>query len=183
MQLKQQLDQAAASGQHEVCLTYITTRGPWYHVSWKGIAEKSGGIATNIGIHFFDLLLWLFGPASSLQVHYVDDHRMAGFIDLHRARVRWFLSVDYSDLPFPVTPGQRATFRSITVDGQEIEFSEGFTDLHTRVYEEVLAGRGFGILDARQSIDLTYQIRSAEPVSPGDLAHPYLKGGWEKNGV
>lgn len=174
LKLKQSLQQAMSNGQHDVVMTYITSRGGWYHVSWKGQGEKSGGVATNIGIHFFDLLLWLFGPAGDIKVHYADDQRMAGFIELEHARVRWFLSVDAQDLPFSAKPGGKATFRSITVDGQEIEFSEGFTDLHTRVYEETLAGRGFGLADAFPSIALTHRIRNAPISSKDDLAHPMV---------
>jgi UDP-N-acetyl-2-amino-2-deoxyglucuronate dehydrogenase len=160
---------------HNVELTYITSRGPWYQVSWKGQVEKSGGVATNIGIHFFDLLMWLFGPVNGIKVYHADHERMSGFIELERARVRWFLSVDKNDLPEQAKSANKTTFRSITVDGKEIEFSEGFTDLHTKVYEETLAGRGFGINDARPSIELTYNIRTAE-ISPKDeLAHPLLK--------
>jgi UDP-N-acetyl-2-amino-2-deoxyglucuronate dehydrogenase len=159
----------------DVELTYITSRGPWYQVSWKGHADKSGGVATNIGIHFFDLLMWLFGSVNGIKVHHTDNERMSGFIELERARVRWFLSVDKNDLPDSVKAGGKTTHRSITVDGKEIEFSEGFTDLHTRVYEDTLAGRGFGIKDARPSVELTYKIRTAE-ISPVDeLAHPLLK--------
>jgi UDP-N-acetyl-2-amino-2-deoxyglucuronate dehydrogenase len=163
-----------AGGQHDVELTYITSRGPWYQVSWKGQQDKSGGVATNIGVHFFDLLLWLFGPVNGIKVHHSDASRMSGFIELEHARVRWFLSVDSNDLPFPAVVGGKTTHRSIIVDGMEIEFSEGFTDLHTRVYEETLAGRGFGIQDARPSIELTYAIRMAS-ISPRDgLIHPLL---------
>jgi UDP-N-acetyl-2-amino-2-deoxyglucuronate dehydrogenase len=172
IKLKQSLQEE--SGQHDVVLTYITSRGPWYHVSWKGQADKSGGVATNIGVHFFDLLLWLFGSIEGIKVYHSDSQRMSGFIELERARVRWFLSVDSQDLPITAKAGGKTTFRSITVDGKEIEFSEGFTDLHTRVYEETLAGRGFGIAEARSSIDLTYAIRTAL-VSPKDeCAHPLL---------
>lgn len=170
--LKQSL--AAEAGQHDVVLTYITSRGPWYHVSWKGQQDKSGGVATNIGVHFFDLLLWLFGPAANLKVYHSDDSCMSGFIELERARVRWFLSVDSRDLPPQAKAAGKTTYRSITVDGKEVEFSEGFTDLHTRVYEETLAGRGFGIAEARPSIELTYGIRTA-PISPKDeCSHPFL---------
>jgi len=172
--LRQNLLQARSGRPHEVVLTYITARGGWYHVSWKGQVEKSGGVATNIGIHLFDLLLWLFGPVGEIRLHHADPQRMAGFLELEHARVRWFLSVAADDLPFPVEPGKKSTFRSITVDGQEIEFSEGFTDLHTRVYEEMLAGRGFTIEDARPSIELTYRIRTAPLVARDDQAHPYL---------
>lgn len=160
--------------QHDVVMTYITARGPWYQISWKGQLEKSGGVATNIGIHFFDLLMWLFGSAGDCQVHYSDSERMAGYLELERARVRWFLSVNHNDLPFAAQPGQKSTFRSITVDGKEVEFSEGFTDLHTRIYEETLSRRGFGIEAARPSIRLTTRIRSTEPSMIDELAHPLL---------
>jgi UDP-N-acetyl-2-amino-2-deoxyglucuronate dehydrogenase len=160
---------------HDVELTYITSRGPWYQVSWKGDHEKSGGVATNIGIHFFDLLMWLFGSANGIKVYHADHERMSGFIELERARVRWFLSVDKNDLPEQAKASNKTTYRSIIVDGKEIEFSEGFADLHTKVYEETLAGRGFGIKEARPSVQLTHDIRQS-PISPIDtLAHPFLK--------
>src|SRR6266498_6102545 len=172
IKLKQSLQED--HGQHDVVLTYITSRGPWYHVSWKGQQDKSGGVATNIGIHLFDLLLWLFGQFTNLRVYYSDNSHMSGFIELEHARVRWFLSVDSQDLPFQVKAGGKTTYRSITVDGKEVEFSEGFTDLHTRVYEETLAGHGFGIAEARPSIELTHAIRTA-PISPKDeCIHPLL---------
>ena len=172
--LKATLD-GHAGGVHDVVLTYVTARGPWYDVSWKGDLERSGGVPTNIGIHFFDLLVWLFGDVESHEVHLKQPRRMAGTIALERARVRWFLSVDARDLPFVPEPGGRATFRSITVDGEEVEFSEGFTDLHTVVYREVLAGRGFGLDDVRPSIDLAHRMRTQEPVAPGPDAHPRLR--------
>lgn len=175
VKLKEQITQAGTHAMYDVVLSYITSRGNWYHVSWKGQADKSGGIATNIGIHFFDLLLWLFGPAVEVKCHLADEKRMAGFIQLEHARVRWFLSVDKDDLPQAVRQAGKTTFRSITVDGQEVEFSEGFTDLHTRVYERTLAGNGFGIDVARPSIALTHRIRHTESSFPGDLAHPFLK--------
>ncbi len=150
---------------YDVTLTYVTARGSWYDVSWKGSEEHSGGIVTNIGIHFFDLLIWLFGGVRGCAVQMREARRMRGTLDLERARVRWFLSADASDLPFTPEPGTKTTFRSITVDGREIEFSEGFTDLHTRVYQEMLAGRGFGIEDSRPSIELTHRIRQT-PVTP-----------------
>ena len=173
--LKERLDQEGPAARHEVALSYITSRGNWYHVSWKGQAEKSGGVATNIGIHFFDLLIWLFGPVQDVRVYHSDALRMSGWIELEKARVRWFLSVDQQDLPEATRQANKTTFRSITVDGGEVEFSEGFGDLHTRVYERTLAGNGFGIEDARPSIELTHRIRQAE-ISPRDaLAHPFLK--------
>ncbi len=162
-------------GQHEVELTYITSRGPWYQVSWKGQQDKSGGVATNIGVHLFDLLIWLFGPVNGIRVYHSDDSRMSGFIELERARVKWFLSVDKNDLPASAKAINKTTHRSIIVDGKEIEFSEGFTDLHTRVYEETLAGRGFGIVEARPSIELTHAIRTSEISPKDDSIHPFLK--------
>ncbi|MEP7309698.1 MAG: Gfo/Idh/MocA family oxidoreductase [Acidobacteriota bacterium] len=163
---------ADPSRRYDVSLTYITGRGGWYHVSWKGREDRSGGIVTNIGIHFFDLLLWLFGPIRSSEVHLREPQRAAGVLDLARADVRWFLSTERADLPFALQPGGKATFRAITVDGEDVEFSEGFADLHTRVYEEVLAGRGFGIADARPSVELTSQIRQAAVRPATARAHP-----------
>jgi UDP-N-acetyl-2-amino-2-deoxyglucuronate dehydrogenase len=172
--LRERLQQTRPDHKYEVCLTYVTARGGWYHVSWKGSGEKSGGLACNIGIHFFDLLIWLFGAVAGYRVYHVNPQRMAGFLELERARVKWFLSVDPVDLPFPVEPGKRTTYRSITIDDTEIEFTEGFTDLHTRAYEEIFAGRGFGIEEARPSIDLAYRLRTA-PIHPGDAqSHPFL---------
>lgn len=152
---------------HTVQLAYLTARGRWYDVSWKGVEERSGGIVTNIGIHFFDLLLWLFGPVEQSTVHLRDLKRAAGTLTLAHADVKWFLSAEAEDLPFAPEPGKKTTFRSIVVDGEQLEFSDGFTDLHTRVYQEVLAGRGFGVDDARPSIELSHQIRKAAISSPG----------------
>ena len=173
MALKKRIDDSRST-QHEVCLTYITTRGQWYDVSWKGSEERSGGIITNIGIHFFDLLLWLFGPVDACVVHLREPRRVAGTLDLARARVVWFLSTDPADLPFPPQPGVRTTHRSITVDGVDVEFSDAFSGLHTRVYEEVLAGRGFGIDDARQSIELSSRMRSTPVTTGSERRHPHL---------
>jgi UDP-N-acetyl-2-amino-2-deoxyglucuronate dehydrogenase len=176
LELRQRLSEETTHLQHEVILTYVTARGNWYHNSWKGDEGKSGGIATNIGIHFFDLLLWLFGYAGDCRVFHSDPDRMCGFVELEHACVRWFLSIDRADLPFPVEPGKNSTYRSLTIDGQEIEFSNGFTDLHTRVYEETLAGRGFGIEAARPSIGLVHRIRHTSISTPNSLAHPFLQG-------
>jgi UDP-N-acetyl-2-amino-2-deoxyglucuronate dehydrogenase len=165
--LRERLKAESGAPEHDVCLTYVTARGRWYDASWKGFNDRSGGIVSNIGIHFFDLLLWLFGSVVHCEVHLRGQRRMGGFLQLERARVRWFLSTDSADLPFAPDPGTRTTFRSITVDGHEVEFSEGFADLHTRVYEEVLAGRGFGIDVSRPSIELSHRIRgmAAEPIA------------------
>jgi UDP-N-acetyl-2-amino-2-deoxyglucuronate dehydrogenase len=176
LELREWLQREGGNVQHKVVLTYVTARGLWYHTSWKGSVEKSGGVATNIGIHFFDLLIWLFGPAGECRVHHADTHRMAGFLELERASVQWFLSVDATDLPFTPQPGKKTTYRSITIDGEEVEFSEGFTDLHTRVYEEILAGRGFGIADSRPSISLVHHLRNLPVLLEDDgLRHPFIK--------
>ena len=162
---------------HEVELTYITSRGPWYDVSWKGDVTKSGGVPTNIGIHLFDLLLWLFGKPRRQEVHLLEARRAGGLLELDRAKVRWFISIDRGDLPYPAEPGKKTTFRSISVDGHEVEFSEGFTDLHTKVYQETLAGRGFSLEDTRPSIELVHRIRTDALSAPGADAHPMvLKG-------
>lgn len=141
-----------------VDLTYVVSRGRWYHASWKGSEEKSGGIATNIGIHFFDALFSIFGTPSSSALHLRDESRAAGFLTCGRASIRWFLSIDRNDLPAGT---KKATFRSIAIDGEEVEFSDGFTDLHTLSYEEIIAGRGFGIEQARPSIELASRLRTA----------------------
>jgi UDP-N-acetyl-2-amino-2-deoxyglucuronate dehydrogenase len=174
--LRDRLNAGPAGHVHDVCLTYITGRGAWYNVSWKGSDERAGGLVTNIGIHFFDLLLWLFGAVKGCDVHRRRPNQMAGQLELERARVRWLLSTNIADLPFTAQPGVKTTYRSITVDGREVEFSEGFASLHTRVYEEVLAGRGFRIPDARPSVELSHRIRHAPVTVPEDveLAHPML---------
>lgn len=163
---------AQGARMHDVDLTYVTSRGPWYDVSWKGQLEKSGGVLTNIGIHLFDLLTWLFGSVTSAQVHLQQGRRAGGTLQLERARVRWFISIESSDLPFAAEPGKKTTFRSITVDGAEVEFSEGFGDLHTQVYAQTLAGRGFGISEARGAIELVHDLREkGTSAATGDV-HP-----------
>ncbi len=174
LDLHNTLQEDRSNRQHDVILTYVTARGAWYHSSWKGYPEKSGGIATNIGIHLFDLLLWLFGNAGDIILHHSDPERMSGFLELEHARVCWFLSINPDDLPIPAEPGGKRTYRSITIDGQEVEFTEGFTDLHTRVYQETLAGRGFGIADARPSIELAHRIRSSTVSGIDQDSHPFL---------
>ena len=165
IELRQRLLQDLSQHRYDIDLNYITSRGMWYHTSWKGSLEKSGGLVTNIGIHFFDLLLWLFGGVGDVRLFELNENRVRGMIELERASVNWFLSIDRNDLPKTVQLGQRNTFRSLTIDGEKIEFSEGFTDLHTRVYEETLAGRGFTISDARPSIELVHRIRNT-PITP-----------------
>lgn len=174
-ELKRQLDAAPRRDRAEVVLTYITSRGRWYNVSWKGVAEKSGGLALNIGVHFFDLLIWLFGKPESNRVFMSRADKMAGVFELEHARVRWFLSVDQDDLPADIRANGKTAFRSLATDGHEIEFSDGFPDLHTEVYRDVLAGGGFSIEDVRPSIQLAYDIRNATPVAPDERAHPFMK--------
>lgn len=158
---------------HEVDLTYITSRGRWYYTSWKGDDKKSGGIATNIGVHFFDMLTHVFGAVKENIAHHRAMDCAAGYLELERARVRWFLSINARDLP-PEVQGKKTTYRSITVDGEELEFSEGFTDLHTESYGQILAGRGFGLDDVRPSIEIVSRLREAE-LNPGEgEAHPFL---------
>ena len=157
---------------HTVELTYCTSRGRWYHASWKGDDSKSGGVATNIGVHFFDMLSFVFGKVQNNVAHLRTPERAAGFIECERANVSWFLSVDRNDLPASVQ-GKKTTYRSITVDGEEVEFSEGFTDLHTRSYEEVLAGNGFGLLEVRPSIEIVSAFRT-QPIAPrSGSVHPF----------
>lgn len=160
---------------YNIDMSYITSRGNWYNISWKGDIQKSGGVATNIGIHFFDMLLWIFGNTKQNVVHLSEFNKAAGYLELENARVRWFLSLDYNDIPSGVKESGKRTYRSITVDGEEIEFSEGFTDLHTQTYKEILGGVGFGINEARQSVETVHTIRNANPVGLKGDFHPILK--------
>ncbi|QVM92788.1 Gfo/Idh/MocA family oxidoreductase [Pseudomonas entomophila] len=174
LDLKQKVAGQQQADKHEVELTYITSRGKWYMESWKGDPRKSYGVATNIGVHFYDMLHFVFGKLVSNVVHYANDYKAAGYLEYEKARVKWFLSIDANDLPESVK-GKKPTYRSITVDGQEIEFSEGFTDLHTTSYKEILAGRGYGIEDARHCVETVEYIRSAPiQVASADQAHPML---------
>jgi UDP-N-acetyl-2-amino-2-deoxyglucuronate dehydrogenase len=175
LKLKHELSERTARERADVCLCYVTRRGRWYDVSWKGSPEKSGGVALNIGIHFFDLLLWLFGEVEANQVHLARPRKMAGVLTLERARVRWFLSTDVGDLPEHVRNQGGYAHRSMTYEGQELEFSDGFQGLHTRVYEEILAGRGTGIRDARPAIELVHSINRAEPRLTLHEAHPLVQ--------
>jgi len=172
--LRDRIDAAPGDRVHDVDLTYITSRGRWYYVSWKGDEQKSGGIATNIGVHFYDMLAFVFGRLQRIVVHHRSEQRAAGYLEYEKARVRWFLSIDRADLPANRPDGQ-PTFRSITVDGEEVEFSGGFTDLHTLSYREILAGNGFPLDDVRPSIETVARIRSAD-IEPGKGAwHPFLE--------
>lgn len=174
-ELKEKIKNGPKGKIYDVDLSYVTSRGNWYSISWKGDLQKSGGVATNIGIHFFDMLSWIFGDTRNNIVHISDPHKASGFLELENARVRWFLSLDYNDLPDSAKEAGQRTFRSITVEGVDIEFSEGFTDLHTLTYKEILAGRGFGLKDARQSVETAYNIRNSKPVGLKGNYHPILK--------
>jgi UDP-N-acetyl-2-amino-2-deoxyglucuronate dehydrogenase len=173
--LKEKLKKESHSKKKEIQLTYITTRGLWYLVSWKGNLERSGGLVTNIGIHLFDLLIWLFGKVEHSEVHISTPTKTAGYLELANAKVKWFLSIDKNDLPNESRKNNKTVFRSIIIDGQEVEFSEGFTDLHTIVYRETLAGRGFGLEDARPSITLAHDIRNAKTIGPNQNSHQLVK--------
>lgn len=174
LDLKEKVAAEARDGKYDVELTYITSRGKWYMESWKGDPRKSYGVATNIGVHFYDMLHFIFGKLQRNVVHFANDYKAAGYLEYEKARVRWFLSIDANDLPDSVK-GKKPTYRSITVDGDEMEFSEGFTDLHTTSYREILAGRGYGIEDARHCVETVNTIRSSAIVAPqNDEGHPFL---------
>ena len=159
----------------DVDLSYITSRGRWYHVSWKGKDEKSGGIATNIGVHFFDMLQWVFGPVESSAVHMLSTDTASGYLELKHARVRWFLSIDENALPAEIREKRQRTYRSIRIEGEELEFSEGFTDLHTATYRDILGGGGYGLVDARPAVELVHAIRNAPPRADAGPVHPFVE--------
>lgn len=173
--LKKQVEEGPKDKIYDVDLTYMTSRGHWYHTSWKGDINKSGGIATNIGIHFFDMLAWVFGSVKRNVVHQLTNDSASGFLELEKARVRWFLSIDYNDIPADVRAKGKRTYRSLTMEGQEIEFSDGFTDLHTTSYQDILSGGGFGLKEARVSIQTVYEIRNQELAPLQGDYHPLAK--------
>lgn len=175
LNLRERIMALPKNRKHDIDLTYITSRGNWYHISWKGDINKSGGIATNIGVHFFDMLGWIFGPVVSNRVHLLERDKASGYLELENARVRWFLSIDWNDLPDEVKENGKRTYRHITVNNEELEFSEGFTDLHTITYREILRGNGYGLEDARQGIEIVYQIRNSALSVLKDEYHPLIK--------
>lgn len=175
IKLREKIQKGKKDKKYEVDLTYLTSRGSWYLSSWKGQIEKSGGLATNIGIHFFDLLIWLFGNVQHNEVHHNDPKIMSGFIELENARIRWFLSVDETKLPQQIKEKGQKTYRSVTIDGEEVEFSDGFTDLHTEVYKDILSGGGYGLTDVRPSIELAEKIRNAKITTNSSNTHPFNK--------
>lgn len=175
--LREKVQQELKNNPHKIYeleLTYITSRGQWYFISWKGDESKSGGIASNIGVHFFDMLQWIFGEYKEAQVHFSNPKTKAGYLELQNAKVKWFLSVDRETLPQEVKIAQKPTFRSLKLDGDEFEFSDGFTDLHTESYRDILSGGGFRAIEAKASVDLTYKIRHME-AKGGDCLHSFLK--------
>lgn len=174
LEVRRKTLEPARTTKHEVDLTYVTARGHWYLRSWKGDIKKSGGIATNIGVHFFDMLHFVFGRLQANRVHVSSETKAAGYLEYERARVRWFLSIDLDDVPAELRDRGQRTYRSITVDGEEVEFSDGFTDLHERSYEEILAGRGFGLEENRTAVETVASIRSATPIGPKGDYHPFV---------
>ncbi|MHC1704319.1 MAG: Gfo/Idh/MocA family oxidoreductase [Tenuifilaceae bacterium] len=173
--LKKEIESGPADKVYDIDLSYITSRGNWYFISWKGDIQKSGGVATNIGVHFFDMLTWIFGEVQESKVHLSKANKASGFMRLKKARVRWFLSVDYNDIPETTKIAGKRTYRSITMEGREIEFSEGFTDLHTDSYKQIISGKGYGLTDARSSIQTVYTIRNTQPIGLIGDYHPFSK--------
>jgi len=175
IELRDKVAKSKKDEKHEVELTYITSRGKWYLESWKGDPRKSFGVATNIGVHFFDMLHFIFGKLQKNVLHYTDDLKASGYLEYENARVKWLLSIDADDLPEEVK-GEKTTFRTINCDGDELEFSGGFTDLHTVSYQEILAGRGYGIEDARHCVETVEQIRTQQPQqADAKEVHPFLE--------
>ncbi|RPH30280.1 MAG: gfo/Idh/MocA family oxidoreductase [Bacteroidales bacterium] len=173
IELKKKVEEGPVDKIYDIDLTYITSRGRWYGISWKGDNQKSGGVATNIGVHFFDMLTWIFGDVRKNVVHVSRCDKAAGYLELERARVRWFLSVDYNDVPNDAKLNNQRTFRSIVIEGKEIEFSEGFTDLHTKTYQNILQGKGFGLEESRHSIQTVYYIRNTKEIGLVGDYHPF----------
>ncbi|GMQ34505.1 Gfo/Idh/MocA family protein [Algoriphagus taiwanensis] len=174
--LKKRIEEGPKDKVYDIDLAYITSRGHWYYTSWKGDVAKSGGIATNIGVHFYDMLTWIFGPVKKNVVHIHTHDRAAGFFELEKARVRWFLSINADTLPDDVKAKGGRTYRSLTMEGQEIEFSDGFTELHTHSYQHILDGNGFGLGEARNSIEIVHDIRFSEQIGLKGDYHPLAAG-------
>ncbi|MPW36261.1 Gfo/Idh/MocA family protein [Vibrio sp. B1Z05] len=172
--LKEKVAQAPADKVFDVDLTYMTSRGKWYLKSWKGFDQKSGGVATNVGVHFYDMLHFVFGELKHNEVHFKDEKTASGYLEYERARVRWFLSIDANNLPENAVEGEKKTYRSITIGDEELEFSGGFTDLHTQSYENVLRGTGYGVDENRIAIETVEHIRRSAVVEAGNKAHPLL---------
>lgn len=175
IELKKMVEESPSDKIFDIDLTYLTSRGNWYYTSWKGDKSKSGGIATNIGVHFYDMLSWIFGSVKKNDVHVQTHDRASGYLEFDRARVRWFLSINYDLIPNEIKAKGQRTYRSILVEGQELEFSGGFTELHTKVYKGVLNGKGYGLEDARQAIEIVHLIRNTSPIGLKGDYHPFAK--------
>jgi len=173
--LKKKVDEGPKDKVYDFDLTYQTSRGNWYYTSWKGSEDKSGGIATNIGVHFYDMLTWIFGDVKENVVHLHTHDRAAGYFELEKARVRWFLSINYDTLPEEIKAKGQRTYRSLTIDGEEMEFSKGFTELHTKSYQDILEGGGFRISEAKKAIQTVYDIRHQQPIGLKGEYHPFAK--------
>lgn len=173
--LKKKVDEGPKDKIYDVDLTYITSRGKWYYASWKGDVHKSGGVATNIGVHFYDMLQWIFGPVKQNIVHVMSFDRVAGYLELEKARVRYFLSINADNLPENAVQGEKKTYRTLSIDGDEFEFSKGFTELHTESYKKILNGEGFRISEARPCIEIVSDIRHSIPIGLKGDYHPLAK--------
>jgi UDP-N-acetyl-2-amino-2-deoxyglucuronate dehydrogenase len=171
--LKREVEASPKEKVFDVDLTYITSRGNWYYTSWKGDSRKSGGVATNIGVHFYDMLSWVFGAVKANRVHVMSHDRVAGYLEFEKARVRYFLSINFDTLPTDVKATGKRTFRSLTMEGREIEFSDGFTELHTNSYKKILAGDGFGLSEAKNCISIVHDIRHSQPLGLNGDYHPF----------
>lgn len=171
--LRKKVENGPAGKIYDVDLTYITSRGNWYYTSWKGDVHKSGGVATNIGVHFYDMLTWVFGGVKKNVVHISSHDRVAGYLELERARVRYFLSINFDTLPIEAKQAGKRTYRSLLMEGNEVEFSDGFTELHTNSYRNILDGSGFGLDEARSSIEIVHDIRHAAPIGLKGDYHPF----------
>lgn len=171
--LKREVEASPKEKVFDVDLTYITSRGNWYYTSWKGDSRKSGGVATNIGVHFYDMLSWVFGAVKANRVHVMSHDRVAGYLEFEKARVRYFLSINFDTLPTDVKATGKRTFRSLTMEGREIEFSDGFTELHTNSYKKILAGEGFGLSEAKNCISIVHDIRHSQPLGLNGDYHPF----------
>lgn len=179
--LKKKVDAAPKDKIYEFDLTYITSRGNWYYTSWKGDVNKSGGVATNIGVHFFDMLTWIFGKVKTNDIHIHSHDRAAGYLEFEKAKVRWFLSINENTIPKEVRAAGKRTYRSMKIEGEEIEFSDGFTDLHTKSYQNILDGNGFSLMEAKNGISIVHEIRSKTPLGLKGNYHPFCELSQEKH--
>lgn len=179
--LKRKVDAAPKDKIYEFDLTYITSRGNWYYTSWKGDVNKSGGVATNIGVHFFDMLTWIFGKVKTNDIHIHTHDRAAGYLEFEKAKVRWFLSINENTIPKEVRAAGKRTYRSMKIEGEEIEFSDGFTDLHTKSYQNILDGNGFSLMEAKNGISIVHEIRSKTPLGLKGNYHPFCELPQEKH--